>query len=83
MLREAGQIELLITSVLFPGGTPHGVSLALMARTKRPGIKVLFVGKDELRKHTEGIGELLPLETEVSKLLDRAGFLLSGGELTS
>ena len=38
---------------MFPEGTPHGVSLACMARMKKPGVRVLFVARDENREHTE------------------------------
>ena len=41
-LDAASSCEVLITRVQFPPGQPHGVSLALMARNKRPGIKILF-----------------------------------------
>ena len=36
-LEAAQRIELLITRVRFPEGTPHGVSLASMALTKKRG----------------------------------------------
>jgi DNA-binding NtrC family response regulator len=34
----AERIELLITGVVFPEGTPNGVSLARMAKMRKPGI---------------------------------------------
>ena len=60
-LEAAQRIELLITRVTFPEGTPHGVSLARMARLKKPGVRVLFAAREENRKHTEGLGEFLPV----------------------
>ena len=53
-------IEVLITRVLFPEGQPNGVAFGLMARMKRPGIKVLFVDRRDTQEHTEGVGEFLP-----------------------
>jgi DNA-binding NtrC family response regulator len=53
------RVDILITRVGFPEGTPHGVALALMARTKRPGLKVLFTARPEMARHTEDIGEVL------------------------
>ena len=53
-------VEVLITRVLFPKGQPHGVALALMARMKRPGVKVLFVARPDTRGFTDGVGEFLP-----------------------
>jgi DNA-binding NtrC family response regulator len=55
----AERIELLITRGRFPEETPHGVSLACMALTKKPGLRVLFVARDENRALTEGVGEFL------------------------
>lgn len=56
---EAGRLELLITRVTFAEGTPNGVSLARMARMKKPKVRVLFAARDENREHTEGVGEFL------------------------
>ena len=58
-LEAAQRIELLITRVRFPEGTPHGVSLASMALTKKRGVQVLFVAQEENREYTEGLGEFL------------------------
>ena len=58
-LEAAQRIELLITRVTFPEGTPHGVALARIARVKKPGVRVLFAARDENREHTEGLGEFL------------------------
>jgi DNA-binding NtrC family response regulator len=65
-LEHPTHIELLITRIRFPKGTPNGAALARMARIKRPGIKVLFAAFPEVRQHTEGLGEFLlrPLTTE-------------------
>ena len=60
-LEAAEPIELLITRVAFPLGTPNGVALAHLARTKKPGLRILFIARDENRMHTEGIGEFLAL----------------------
>ena len=50
------QIEVLVTRVIFPEGQPNGVSLALMARVKKPGVKVPFAALPEMQAHTEGVG---------------------------
>ena len=77
-LEHPKRIELLITRVRFPEGTPNGAALARMARLKRPGIKVLFTSFPEVRQHTDGLGEFLarPLSTDelletVRRLLDQ------------
>ena len=58
-LEAAESIDLLITRVRFPEGTPHGVALASMALTKKQAVRVLFVAREENRAHTDGLGEFL------------------------
>ena len=77
-LEHARSADLLITRVNFGPGKPHGVSLALMARNRRPKIKVLFVTRPENRQHTEGLGELLPAPAPVEDVIAAAERLLSG-----
>jgi DNA-binding response OmpR family regulator len=43
-LDAARRVELLITCVNFPPGKPNGVSLARMARYRRPDIRVCLRG---------------------------------------
>ena len=64
------KIEVLITRVTFPSGKPNGVSLALMARTRRSGLKIVFTAQAGHKKHTDGIGELLPHPIDMSKLVE-------------
>lgn len=54
-LEADGDIALLITRVQFLEGTPNGVSLARMARVKKPGVRILLAARDENREHTEGV----------------------------
>lgn len=58
-LEGAVRIELLITCLDFGPNKPNGIALARMARHKRSGIKVLFVGDESLRHHAEGLGAFL------------------------
>jgi hypothetical protein len=37
------RIDLLLTDVGMPAGTPHGLSIAQMAKTRRPRLKVLYM----------------------------------------
>ena len=41
-LFDGGMGDLLITDIVLPTGTPHGISLAAMVQRHRPGIPVLF-----------------------------------------
>jgi DNA-binding NtrC family response regulator len=68
---EADQrIDALVTRVTFPVGMPHGISLALMLRTKYPTLRVVFVARSERREYTEGIGELVPHPVDLEKLVE-------------
>jgi DNA-binding NtrC family response regulator len=76
-LEAAQRVEVLITRVLFPAGQPNGVSLGLMARFKRPRIKVLFVALPETLEHTEGVGELLAVGVTASEIVGMVGKMLA------
>lgn len=77
-LEHPKHIELLITRVRFPAGTPNGAALARMARLKRPGIKVLFASFAEVRQHVDGLGQLLPRPFSTDELLETIGRMLDG-----
>jgi DNA-binding NtrC family response regulator len=78
-LEAAARIELIITRVRFPEGTPHGVSLASMALTKKRGLRVLFVARGENREHTEGLGEFLTAPVTGSELVASVDRILEEG----
>ena len=71
-LEKAKSAELLVTRAEFSRGKPNGVSLALMARVRRPGIKVLFMGRPEHDEHTRGLGDLLPADASVADVVQAA-----------
>jgi DNA-binding response OmpR family regulator len=75
-LEHPKHVELLITRVRFPSGTPNGAALARMARLKRPGIKVLFASFPEVRQHIDGLGEFLPRPFSTDELLATVGRML-------
>ncbi len=82
VLQDAQQIDLLITRVRFGPGKPHGISVALMARTYRPGLKVLFVARAEYRREAEELGAFLPAPASVPDLVNALGRLLEPGDPT-
>jgi DNA-binding NtrC family response regulator len=75
-LEKAERTDLLITSPNFAPGQPNGVALARMTRWRRPGLKVLFIGPDDVAKHTVGVGEFMPSEVTVPQVVERAMQLL-------
>jgi len=78
-LEAAERIELLITRVDFPKGTPNGISLARMAKMKKRGIRVLFAARDENREHTDGVGELLPVPITGAEIVATVKRMLTEG----
>jgi hypothetical protein len=55
--------------VNFPPGKPNGVSLALMTRTRRPNIRIVFAAVAETEPYTVGIGEFLPMPVHIPDLV--------------
>lgn len=76
-LETAQRVEVLITRVLFPEGTPNGVALGRMTRLKRPEVKVLFVARPDTQAHTEGVGEFLPAGATASEIVETVGKMLA------
>jgi DNA-binding NtrC family response regulator len=76
-LTDADRIEFLITSVNFATGQPNGVSLAMMARMRRPGLKVLFIGQAGLKEYTDGVGAFTTSPVTVPQLVEIATQVLS------
>lgn len=76
-LEAADRADVLITRLSFPPGNPNGVSLGRIARLRRPGIKVFFVGREQMREYTDGVGEFLPSPINISELVETVTRLLS------
>jgi DNA-binding NtrC family response regulator len=71
-LESASRIELLITCLHFAPGNPNGIALSRMARIKRPGIKVIFVGSADLASYTAGLGEFMQTPVSVAEIVNHA-----------
>jgi DNA-binding NtrC family response regulator len=76
-LESAREIEVLVTRVQFQPGKSNGVALARVARTKRPGIRVLFTGLRQHASHTEGLGTFMPLPVRVPDVVEAVTRLLN------
>jgi DNA-binding NtrC family response regulator len=76
LLEKAERLEVLITCLHFPPGKPNGIALGLMARSKRPGIRVLFVGPADLEKHAEGIGTFMISPVTESQVVEGVSRML-------
>ena len=72
-LEAAQRVEVLVTRVVFPDGQPNGVALALMAKVKKPGVKVLFAARPDMEEHTEGVGEFLPSPADPADIVPLIG----------
>ena len=75
-LEASQRIELLVTCPQFANGPPNGIALARMARLKRPGVEVVFVGSLEFAHLAEGLGEFLPTPTTVDEVTSTVTRLL-------
>jgi len=85
-LRSAQNVQVLITSIRLPGGTPDGVALTRMAWVRRPDIRVLFADRPDLAPFAEGLGEFLPIPATTPDVVDavrRAWPRTTGGDETS
>jgi len=78
-LEGAVRVELLITCTVHAEGQPNGVSLALMARSKRRDVKAIFVGTPEQERYTEGLGAFLISPITVETVVETAVRLLTDG----
>jgi DNA-binding NtrC family response regulator len=72
-LERGERLDVLVTRVTFPEGTPNGVSLAQVLRLKRLGLKVIFVARAEREEYTEGVGEMLPHPVDLTRLATMMG----------
>ena len=77
---DARTAELVITRMEFAPGKPTGVSLARMARAKRPGIKVLFTALAKYAEYAEGLGMFLPMPVDLSDLTEAVARLLGASD---
>ena len=73
----AHKVELLITRIRFPLGSPHGVALALHARDARPGVRVLFMALPELQPYAEGVGMVMLLPVTPAEIVATVAGLLA------
>jgi DNA-binding NtrC family response regulator len=64
-----GDLEVLVTRIRFGPGKLHGVALARMARSKRPGIRVLFTALPEFSEYAEGLGKFMPMPVSVTDVV--------------
>jgi hypothetical protein len=75
-LRFPDQITLLVTRVRFPPGKPHGVALARWAKSKQPGVRVLFVAQPAMETYAEGLGLFLAAPVSAPKVAEIAARVL-------
>ena len=71
-LETAERMELLITRIDFPEGRSNGQALALIARTRRPNVKVLFVCQPQFNPYVADLGEVLLAPATVSDVVETA-----------
>lgn len=82
-LNAAAKIEILVTRVQFDPGKPHGIALANAARSKCPGLRVLFVARPEFKEYAEESGMFLSLPASVPEIAEAVGRMLANEKLGS
>jgi DNA-binding NtrC family response regulator len=69
-LERPHSADILITACVRNSRTqPHGVALALMAKVKRPDIKVVFMAHPELIEYASEVGVALPIPISLAALV--------------
>jgi ActR/RegA family two-component response regulator len=58
-METAKTIAFLITRLQFDDSQPVGLSLARLARSARPDVRVVFTGHPEHRDYARGLGEFI------------------------
>lgn len=75
-LEQAYLIELLVTCVRFDDGRSNGQALALMTRSRRPNVKLLFICAAGDEQHVSNLGECVPLPVDVPSVAIKGAELL-------
>jgi DNA-binding NtrC family response regulator len=70
------RFEALITRIEFQPGKSNGVALARMARSRQPGIRVLFIALPEYAAHADGVGTFLAIPVSISDVTEALRRLL-------
>ena len=79
----ADRVDVLVTRISFPAGQPNGVSLALMALRKCPGVKILFAARQESERYTTKIGRFLPTPVATADIVAAVAHMLVAEEMES
>jgi hypothetical protein len=79
VLEGARTVEVLVTRVAFGSEGLHGVTLAGIARMRRPSVRVVFIGLPELAIYTSGLGEFLSQPAPVADLVTTVARMLTAG----
>jgi DNA-binding NtrC family response regulator len=77
-LETARQIEVLITRVQYAPGRSNGLALARMARSKRPGIRVVFTALPQYADQVDEQDTFMAMPVRVPEVIDAVNRLLEG-----
>ena len=80
LLEAALCVDLLVTRVRFAARKSHGVSLALVAKSKQSRMKVLFLTSREHTAHVKGVGDYLLTPLDMAAFMTAVERLLRSGE---
>ena len=79
-LELVADVKILITRMRFGDQQPVGLSLARVARTARPEVKVLFIAHPEFQSYTLGVGEFMGLPVNVAEVVAMVDRMLAADD---
>jgi hypothetical protein len=80
-LERPHSADILVTACVRHSRTrPHGVALALMARVRRPDIRVVFMAHPEFIDYASEVGVALPIPISLASLVASVHRLLEPAE---
>jgi DNA-binding NtrC family response regulator len=82
-LEAAQRTELLITRVQFQPGRSNGIALARMARSKGPGIRIVFTALPEFASEVDEKDTFLAMPVAVSDVVETVNRILETTSQTS
>lgn len=70
-------VQVLVTRVNFAGGRPEGISLALTAQARRPGLLIVFAAMPQYAADVRGIGLMVSHPSTALKVVETVDLLVA------
>lgn len=76
---ERSAIDALVTAVRFARGALHGIALALMARYRHTGLKVLLIAEPRDQAEAQRVARCVPAPGDPASVADMLHHLIRSG----